>query len=184
MSRLCSSTGYIFDQQPTAADHYGPAPNCKRDGDKGPNRTRKAIVIFRYSDWLLHPPAQIGAQAARWRHRRADGQEGGTERSAMVVLSGLRYDLVWRSFHIHRCKGITGREQATIHLGLILNSFTNLLQSTALFLRRLLLSLGRNDPNRHGIWPAWSAFSRPYHGASVAGRSFPTTEIIVAAVPA
>ena len=184
MSRPCNLTEYIFEKQPGAADHDGPTSYCKRDGDKRTNRTWKAILGFRYRDRLLHSPAQIGAQAARWRDRWTDGQEGSTERSAMVVLSGFRCDLIWRSFHIRRCKGITRREQATIHLGLILSRFGVSLQSAAFFLRRLLLSLGRNDLNRHGIPSDQSAFSRARPCADITWRLLPAAETILPAVPA
>lgn len=184
MPRPCDSAEYIAREQPSTADKDRPAANGERDGNKRTHGARKTGICFGYSDGLLHPLAQIGAQATGRRYRRADGQERGTKWSAMVVpASGLGFNRIWRPFHIHRCKDIIGREQATIHLVLILNSFAAVLQSLGDFLRRLLLPLGRNDLIWHGILADSFAFSRLIRQAGTAWVTFRTAETILPGVP-
>lgn len=184
MPRPCNSAEYISGEHPSAANHDGPAHYGERDRENSAYRSRKAILIFGYSDGLLHPPAQIRAQAASRGSRGPDRQEGGTERSAMVVLSGPRFDLIWRPFHPYRCNGIPGREQVAIHLVLILNSFAFVHCTAAFFLRRLLLSLGRNELNRHGGRPLLSASWRARCRTGPPWRAFSKVETILSGVPA
>lgn len=184
MSRPCNSAEYIAGDHPSAAENDGPGTDGQRHGYSNTHRTGEAILIVGYSDGLLHPLAQICAQAASRRCRGADRQEGGAERSAMGVLSGLRSNLIWRAFHAYLCKAITGCEQAAIHLVLILNSFDFSLQPAAIFLRRLLLSAGRNDLSRHGIPVTCRSSSLAQSRLSRSKRGLPAAETILPGVPA
>lgn len=184
MSRPCNSAEYIAGDDPSAAENDGPGTDGKRHGYRSTHRTGEAILIVGYSDGLLHPLAQICAQAASRRYCGADRQEGGAERSAMGVLSGLRSNLIWRAFHAYWCKAITGREQAAIHLVLILNSFAFLLQTAAIFLRRLLLSAGRGDLSRHGILATCRSSSLAHGRFARSKHSLPAAETILPGVPA
>lgn len=184
MSRHCNSAEYIVGDNPSAANNDRPGSDGERDGYSGTHRTGEAILIIGYSDGLLHPLAQIGAQAASRRHCRTDRQKSGAERFAMGVLSGLRSNLIWRAFHVYWCKAITPRGQAAIHLVLILNSFALRLQSAALFLRRLLLCAGWSDLNRHGIFAACRSSLRGHGRSARSGRCFSIAETILPGVPA
>lgn len=184
MTRPCNSAEYIAGDDPSAAQNDGPGTDGERHGYGGTDQTGEAILIFGYSDGLLHPLTQICAQAASRGYCRTGRQEGRAERSAMGVLSGLRTDLIWRAVHAYWCKAITDREQAAIHLVLILNSFAFRLQSTTIFLRRLLLPAGRSDLNRHGIPTGCQSSSLAHERSAMSERDLPAAETILPGIPA